>query len=209
MQDRFEGILDATRLLMRKGQREQACRLLAEARDRAAAEENIDEAALYASVRGSYLVAMGLEKEAQESYRDAERFSNGNAKLISARHLIYGMGRPREGLAKAEEILANQLTEPAQRQEARAIQGLARLALDQAQEAIKSLAELLSDLLETRIPASSTDLTLVEELAKRHMAADLCRAYLDLVEERAREDQDQGALHRILAAKDDLRKNLL
>jgi hypothetical protein len=203
IQDRFSEILDASRVLMRKGRKEEACRLLAEARDRAASEGQPAEAALYSSVRGSYLVAMGRDSEAQESYRDAERFSNGEAsdKLISARHLIYGLKRPEEGLSKAGEVLEATTVGTTVWQEATAIQGIARIAMNQPGEAVNCLKTLLARLRSTQIRASGCDLLLVDELLKQQQAGELCRAYISLAESRAREAQDHEVLARILAIK--------
>ena len=204
MQERSDEILEASRLMMRNGEREKACRLLSEAADRAVSEGFLEEAAIYSSVRASYLVAMGHDEHAYRWYRAAERLSGGNAydKLITARHLLNGLGRAEDSLAKANEVLAEQaVDDPAIRQEALAIKGLSLLGLGRDSEVCSTFAELYAYLKSTRIPAMSSDLTLVEELAGRRMCFEICRSYLGLVEARAREDHDARVLHRISAIK--------
>lgn len=206
MQDRVNEILEATRVLMRKRQQQEACRLLSQERDRAVLEGLPEEAALYSSVRGSYLVAMGRDEEAYEAYRDAEKLSNGDVhdKLLTARHLVFGLGRPEEGFKKAEEVITSETESVIVQHQAHSIQGLARLAMNQPEEAANSLRRLIYAIQSNPAQTSSLDLSLVEELAKDRTATDLCRTYLDLVESRTANSQNSELLSRILSIKGSL-----
>ena len=186
---------------MRLNRSEDACRLLARARDRAGAIGDSTEACLFASVRGSYLAAMDRHHDALDAYREAERISAGDPhqQLTTARHLLHGMSRPADALAKVDEVLESHHHTAAIRQECRAIQGLSRLSLGQSEEAVAALTAMSAELSSAQLPSLSCDLTLVEELARGRLAVAECRIYLDLVESRAEDDRDDRTLDRVLA----------
>ncbi len=201
--DDFEQPLATAHSLMRQGKGEDACRLLFRARDRAVSSGDSTEACLFASVRGSYLVAMDRNREALNAYLEAEGFSDGqaNQKLTTARHLLYGMSQPAKALAKVDEVLESSPNTAAVDQECRAVQGLGLLFLGRPEEAIAALEVMISELPSAQLPSLSCDLTLVEELARRRLAVAECSSYLDLVETKAGIEREKRVLDHVLRLK--------
>ncbi len=135
---------------------------------------------LFASVRGSHLVALGRDREALEAYLEAERISGGNVyqRLTTARHLLHGMDQPTQALEIVAEVLETRPKDVAVRHECRAIQGLVLLFLGQIDRAVKSLVLMCSELASRQLPCLSCNLTLVEELSRRPLAVAACERYL-------------------------------
>lgn len=204
--DSFEAPLRAAHALMRQRRGEDACRFLAQARDEALSSGLLDDAALFSSVRGSYLVAMGRDSEALEAYLEAERLSKGDAysRLRTARHLVSGMKQPGEALKKVSTVLEAPPEGSAVRHEIHAIRGLAFLGLDQPEQAIEELQVLCSEASPPQLPSVSWDLTLVEEFLHRHLAPQLCQRYLELVESKAKKEGETRVLERALQLKSTL-----
>jgi len=206
--DSFEEPLRTAHALMRQRKGEEACRFLSRAKEDALSSGANDNAALFSSVRGSYLMAMGFDEEALRAYREAERLSGNDVhyRLTTARHLIVAMDRPAEALEIASAVVGFESEDPAVsesevaaiRREARAIRGLALLGLDQPEKAIEELQALCSP---AQLPSLSWDLTLVEELSRRQLAPGSCRRYLDLVESKAREESEARVLEKVLEIK--------
>lgn len=197
--DAFEQPLAAAHRLMRQNRGEDACQLLAHARDRASADGDSTEACLFASVRGSYLAAMDRNHDALAAYQEAEKLSAGDPhqKLTTARHLLHGMSRPADALEKVDEVLESERNTVAIRQECRAIRGLSLLALGRSEKAAAALIAMSAELSSTQLPSLSCDLTLVEELVRSRLAVSECRAYLELVKSRAANDGDDRTLDRV------------
>lgn len=198
--DSFEQPLMVAHSLMRQKRGAEACRFLRQAVKQALSDGMSDDAALYSSVRGSYLVAMGRDAEALEAYLQAEQLSGGNThySLGAARHLASAMDRPGQALEIVDAILSSETESPSVRQEAHAIRGLAFLGLDQPEQAIKELQAIRLALSQLPLPALSCDLTLVEELSRQHLAPNYCRQYLRLVESVARENREGRILDQLV-----------
>lgn len=201
--DSFEEPLRAAYVLMREGQGEEACRFLAQAREHALSGGMLDDAALYSSVRGSYLAAMGHDSDALEAYLEAERLSDSDPHscLITTRHLVSCMEQPGKALEKVDAILESSSVGSAVRQAARAIRGLALLALDQSEKALEELRKMCSELPSALLPSRSCDLTLVEALVRKNLAPSLCSLYLESVELRAGEEREARVLKKVLELK--------
>jgi len=206
IKDPFEKVLRAAHALMRRKEGEEACQVLARAKEEALARKDLDEAALYSSVRGSYLVAMGRDEEASEAYSQAEAMSQGNPhyQLTTARHLVSAMSQPGIALQKVDSAL-DQLDQTAGNaalsQDARAVRGLALLALGEPEKATIELSTMHRLLAETDLPSLSCDLTLVEALCRQPSARRICSRYLKLVEARARNEGETRVLNKILELK--------
>ena len=201
--DSFEAPLGDAYRLMRSGRGEEACRLLASARDRAILEEDSGEASLFTSVRGSYLAALGQHHNALDAYLEAERLSGGgeNEGLAVARHLIYGMHEPADALTRVDQMIARGLASAPADLECLALKGICHLFLGEANDSISTLKIMISKLRFLETPSLSCDLTLVEELSRKHVAAKECLVYLDLVESKAREEGNARSLARVLELK--------
>ena len=208
--DSFEEPLRAAHALMRQRKGEEACRFLLQAKEHALSEGAAGDAALYSSVRGSYLVAMGRDGEALAAYEEAGQISEDNAhyQLTTARHLVVAMGEA----DKALEIV-NSMTEfvsedpevseseiAAIHREAHVIRGLAFLTLDQPEKAITELDAICFD--SAQPPSLARDLTLVEEFLRRRLAPALCSRYLDLVEAKAQEEEEYPVLAKVVGLKE-------
>lgn len=198
--DSFEEPLRIAHSLMRQRKGEEACCFLLQAEERALSSGMPDDAALYSSVRGSYLVAMGRDASALEAYLGAERLSGGNThyRLGTARHLVSAMARPEQALEIVDEVLKSETKSQSVRQEAHSIRGLAFLALEQSDRAIEELQAISLMLSLAAQPALSCDLTLVEELIRQRVAPRSCRSYLELVESIARENREERVLDNVL-----------
>jgi tetratricopeptide (TPR) repeat protein len=189
----------AAHAMFRKGKREEACYFLARKRDEAVSSGALGEASTYASIRGSYLVAMRRDSDALEAYMEAERLSEDEADslLRTARHLIVGMKQPTQALERADAILA--FEDNSYHLTAHEIRGLALLALDQPEEASKELQTVFLGI--DQLPSQSCDLILVEALSQKHLEPELCQRYLDAVETKAREEEEDRVLKRVLKIK--------
>jgi tetratricopeptide (TPR) repeat protein len=187
----------AAHSMFRKGKREESCRFLAQHEEQALSHGAPDEASTYASIRGSYLVAMGRDSDALEAYLEAERFSEGAAHsvLTTARHLLSGMKQPDKALARADEVLALEDISYAMRLQAHAVRGLAFLDLDQPEDASEVL-ELIFEGLE-QLPAKFCNLMLVEGFLRRGFKLESCRRYLDLFESKATAEGSSRTLKEI------------
>ena len=196
--DSFESILAAAHALMRKREGEEACQLLANATERAISSEAPDYAALFSSVRGSYLIALGRDEEALDAYLEAERLSGGEVyhQLTTARHLVTGVNQPERALTKVDPLVVAPSDDPGVRQQARAIRGMALLSLDRPHAAIDELAAICTEL-PARLAAVSLDLTLVEELAQRGLGVEVCQRYLSFVESMANADGEARVLAKV------------
>jgi hypothetical protein len=151
-----------------------------------------EDAALFASVRGSYRMAMGQDRAALDAYRAAQRLSGNDPhyQLSIARHLAMRLQEPAEALETVNGLLKGKPASTALRLEARAVRGLALLSLNRGEEAIEELREIPLDHGFAELPSLSCDLTLVEELSRKKLAMDLCRHYLDVVESKARAEKE-------------------
>jgi hypothetical protein len=183
---------------MRMRQGDEACQLLADAIERAVSGEAPDNAALFSSVRGSYLMALGRDDDALDAYLEAERLSGGEVyyQLTTARHLVTGVDQPERALQRVDPLVVAPSDDPGVRQQAPAIRGMARLSLNQPDAAIEELAAISSEL-PAKLPAVSLDLTLVEGLAHRGLGVEVCRRYLSLVESKANEDGEIRVLAKV------------
>jgi hypothetical protein len=183
---------------MRKRKGDEACRLLADATEHAISGEVLDNASLFSSVRGSYLVALGRDDEALDAYLEAERLSDGEVyhQLITARHMVTGMGQPERALKKVDPLVVAPSNDPGVRQQARAIRGMALLSLDQPDAAIDELEAICAEL-GARLPAVSLDLTLAEELVRNEVGVEICRRYLSLVQSKAQEEDEARVLAKV------------
>lgn len=197
--DAFEHPLATAHLLMRQGQGEEACQVLVRARDHAVSRGDSTEACLFASVRGSYLAAMGRDREGLDAYLEAENISGGGAsqKLTTARHLLYGMCQPAKALARIDEVLESRPNNAVIYHECHAIQGLSLLFLGRSDKVIETLEAMRLELSSNQLPSLSCDLTLVEELTKRRLALDECRQYVELVEAQAESEGEKRVLDRV------------
>ncbi|NJO21271.1 MAG: hypothetical protein HC838_16190 [Spirulinaceae cyanobacterium RM2_2_10] len=160
----------------------------------------LDEAVLYASVNGSFLVAMGRDTEALDAYLVAENLSDGDAhsRLRTARHLLSGMKQPVEALAKVNAVLESPAIDNLLvHLEARSIRGLALLALNQNDEVVAELRAACLEVSSANLASISLDLTLVEELSRKHLATDLCCHYLELVKSKALEEGERSILKKV------------
>jgi len=201
----------AAHALMRRQKGEEACRLLFRSKEDAQSRGANREAALFSSVRGSYLAALGRNEEALDAYLEAEQLSEDSVhdRLITARHLVGAMDRPDQALEAVNAAVSFRSDDPAVSDsevtailaEALSIRGLAFLRLGQPEKAVQELEALHSMLSSPGLPSLSCDLTLVEELSRRRLAPRLCRRYLQLVEARAREEKERRVLERVLAVK--------
>jgi tetratricopeptide (TPR) repeat protein len=200
--DAFESTLEAAHSLMRRKEGDEACRLLADAAERAISSDALAHASLFSSVRGSYLVALGRNDEALAAYLEAERHSESDIydQLITARHLVVGMNQPKRALEKVNPLM-DSIQDPAAHQAARAIRGIALVSLDQPDAAIDEM-EAICEEFPVGLPAVSLDLTLVEVLAHAGVATDVCRRYLSLVESKAKQDDDSHVLARVAELQD-------
>ena len=209
--DSFEEPLSIAHKLMRKKKGAEACDYLLQAQSQAVSRGMTEDAALYASVRGSYLMAMGQNEDALGAYRAAERLSGNDPhyQLSTARHLVGAMGRPSQALEATNAAVSFQSDDPAVsdsqvaaiQAEALSIRGLAFLGLGQPEKAVQELEALLSTLSSSGLPALSCDLTLVEEVSRHCLAPNLVQRYLELVEARARAEKESRVLERVLAVK--------
>jgi tetratricopeptide (TPR) repeat protein len=183
---------------MRKREGDEACQLLADATERAISGEAPDNAALFSSVRGSYLMALGRDDEALDAYLEAERLSGGEVyyQLATARHLVTGVNQPERALKKVDPLVAAPSDDPGVRQQARAIRGMALLSLNQPDAAIDELEAICTEL-PARLAAVSLDLTLVEGLAQRGVGVEVCQRYLSFVESKAKEDGEARVLAKV------------
>jgi tetratricopeptide (TPR) repeat protein len=196
--DSFESTLAAAHALMRRREGDEACRLLADATERAITGETLDKASLFSSVRGSYLVALGRDDEALDAYLEAERLSGGEVyyQLTTARHMVTGVGQPERALEKVDPLVVAPSDDPGVRQQARAIRGMALLSLGQSEAAIDELEAICAEL-PPRLPAVSLDLTLVEALVRNDLGVEVCWRYLSLVESKAQEDGETRVLAKV------------
>lgn len=201
--DRFEAPLKAAHELMRAGRGDEACQFLDQAKQKAQAEGSTDDAALYSSVRGSYLAAMGRNEEALEAYQGAEQLSKSDPhyRLTTARHLLWGMSLPSEALELVDAIPDSEIENAGILLEAHAIRGLCHLAQQQEAQAIRELEAVVSLIARRMPPSLSCDLTLVEELARQRIAPDLCRDYLEQVEAQARKEEETRVVSRVAELK--------
>jgi tetratricopeptide (TPR) repeat protein len=199
--DSFEEPLMAAYTLFRKGKREEACRFLARKRDEEVTSGAREDAALYASVRGSYLVAMGRDSDALEAYLEAEELSNheSHCLLRTARHLL-SMNQPERALEKANVVMASTAADHGEIQEVNVIRGLAFLGLGLPKKAINELQTIVSHV--DHLASQSCDLMFVEALCQKNLEPELCQRYLDVVESKAREDGEERVLKRVLKSKE-------
>jgi len=205
--DNFEEPLRAAHDLVRNGKREEACRFLLQHKERAESTGDLDDAALYSSVRGSYLVIIGADEEALEAYREAERLSGHDVhyQLTVARHLVQAMLQPRQALESVNALVKYDSDNPevseseiaAVRQEAHVIRGLSFLALGRPKGAIEELREVKHIVARGVLHPLSCDLTLVEELIRRHLVPRVCMEYLELVGAKARAASEERVLQKV------------
>lgn len=205
--DAFESTLEAAHSLMRRKEGDEACRLLADAVERAVSSEALDHASLFSSVRGSYLVALGRNDEALAAYLEAERHSERDIydQLTTARHLVVAMDQPKRALEKVNPLM-EAIQDPAARQAARAIRGIALISLDQQEAAIQELKAMHTET-PAELPALSRDLTLAEVLLRNSLGAEVCRRYLALVESKAQEDGEARVLAKVAEIQSHLSKS--
>ena len=195
--DSFEPILRNAHALMRAKKGDRACELLADAASQAVTRDDLEDAALFTSVRGSYLVALGRDEAALQAYLEAEKLGEGQAhyQLTTARHLIFGMKRPEDALAKVNELDSTRCSQ-SERLIARSLRGTAHLHLGKQKLATAELKAMLEET-PPGLPSISHDLILVEMLLREPLAHEVCRRYLSLVETKAEKEGEDSILGRV------------
>ena len=188
----------AAHAMFRKGKRERACWFLAQKRDEALSSDSSDAASTYASIRGSYLVAMGRDGDALEAYLEAERLSENEAhSLLRTARLLITLKQPEKALERANAVLACEAN--TYHLAAHGTRGLALLALDQPEKASEELKTIFQGI--DQLPSRSCNLMLVEALSRKQLVPELCQRYLDAVESKAIEEGEDRVLKRVLKIK--------
>ena len=195
--DSFEPILAKAHALMRSKRGEEACIMLAEALEQARGSGDMEGAALFSSVRGSYLRALGRHAEALDAYLEAETLSGGESqyRISAARHMVFGVNQPERAIEKLSPLIkASQSS--VLRQEAHSLRGIAFLALGKPREAVEEL-EGISTELGVREAPWSRDLSLAELLVRNSLGVKACKRYLSLIAARAAAEGEAPVLDKI------------
>jgi tetratricopeptide (TPR) repeat protein len=191
----FDEIDEQVDRLVREHQREQARRLLREGVDRAAAESPF-WAGHFADRLGSLLLADSRDREALEAYLEAARLdpAEPTRALSVVNCLLEFLNRPGEALERVDAALASLDEGGWVYCDARGLRGVALVRLGRMREA-RELFERIA-LAANRLPATSCDLRLVEELVARGECLAECRLYLDIVEAKARTERNEDVAAR-------------
>lgn len=183
--------------LVRARDREEARRVLRAAISRAAADAPF-WAGHFADMLGSLFLAEGRDREALDTYLEAERLdpTEPSRLLRIANCLLYFLNRPAEALQRVDRTLESVDSASWVYLDARGIRGVALLRLGRVEEATRVFEAIIASA--ERLPATSCDLRLVDELVERRQALSDCRRYLDLVLAKAesegnRDVTDRGA----------------
>ena len=180
--------------LVRLRKREDARRLLRASVDQAAAESPF-WAGHFADCLGSLLLADQKDEEALEAYLEAERLDPDESRALRiANCLLYFLNRPAEALSRLESTLRSVEEGGPTYCDARGMRGVALLRLGRVREA-KGVFENIANSA-SRLPASSCDLRLVDELVGRKEFLAECRSYLDIVLAKAQAEQNEDVIER-------------
>jgi hypothetical protein len=184
--------------LVRLRRREEARQLLRAMMTQAAGESPF-WAGHFADCLGSLLLADQLDREALEAFLDAERLdpTDQSRKLRTASCLLFFLNRPAEALKRLEVTL--QAADPSSwiYCDARGMRGVALFRLGRREEAGQVFETIASSA--ARLPASSCDLRLVDELVEGGQNLSGCRSYLDVVLQKAREEHNEDVSERGMA----------
>lgn len=176
--------------LVRSHKRAEARQLLKAAISGAASEAPF-WAGHFAGILGSLFLADGRDSEALDSYLEAERLdpTDSSRPLRTANCLLYFLNRPAEALQRVDSILNSVDERSWVYFDARGIRGVALLKLGRVDEARRVFEVIVASA--ARLPATSCDLRLVDELVDRRQQLPECRRYLELVLAKA-EAEDNG-----------------
>lgn len=178
--------------LWAQGRREDALSQLGSARDRYSARKDLETAAFFSSLLGSFRSICGEESRALEEHRRAVDLDPTNAHWHTtlAEHLL-SVGRVEPALEEVQQCL--QLISADERSTyhaAKALEGFCLLKLGKIEAAIAAFRAATVPKLLEGLPARSCDLRLLEALSEKELESTRCEEYLELVISRAESEQE-------------------
>lgn len=182
--------------LVTKGKRREARDLLQSA-VRANAAEAPSDAAHFSNMLGSLFLADGQDRHALKAYREAASLDplDPHFKLSLANCLVYFLGRPAEGLEQVEALLGTLDDTDWAYHDARGLRGVALARLGRRSEASGVFESIVRSA--ERLPASSCDLRLAEELLSAGQFDAACRPYLERVLAKAEHERNSDVQERV------------
>lgn len=136
--------------------------------------------ALYLSAMGVLFKVQGDYRQSYKFYQKAEKLlpDDPSLKIISATLLIEEFAQYDTAFRKLDKILKSGEVDPAILHHAKVLSGLARLCTGKKNEAIKILEDINSDDFLKMRSATNINFRLVENLAEKRLATEVCTVFL-------------------------------